>query len=235
MINLVICDDESYMVERIDHEIKKILSTDIEYYCYCYTDTDELLKLSNSLRVDILLLDIEMPKLNGFKVVELVRKSNENVIVIFITNMDLYVYESLKYHPFRFIRKTHLEELKEALLSALALNKSQTQKITMRINSNKIVKVNQADIVYFESIHNNLKVVTIDSTYTYRGTLKSIENDYRFKCFLRIHSGYLVNMKYIYVIDNTELEVRYLDKKVLLPISRGRHSDVSAKFIESMR
>jgi len=235
MLQIAVCDDEQYILELIVGRLRSIVKQSVNYKCFQTTQPEELLQFSKTTYIDILLIDIEMPNISGFEVVKQMWLYSEGTLVIFITNMDLYVYDSLKYHPFRFIRKSHFEELEEALISAISLINSKIEKFYIRINAALSIKVKIEDIVYFESIHNHVKLVTINGEKKYRSTLKDIERELKGKGFVRIHSGYLLNIKYVYFIEVAEVEVTYEKSKIRLPVSRSRRDNLILEYKKSLR
>jgi DNA-binding LytR/AlgR family response regulator len=234
-IHIVVCDDEVSAVKLIKERLSLILNPLIQFACYEYTDPYEVVKLAKDTHIDLLLIDIEMPDIKGFDVVKEVRMHNNQMLVLFITNMDMYVYESFKFQPFRFIRKSHMNELNEALVSAVTIIKNNMEIFNIPINlvTNKEVKVN--DIIYFESLHNNVKVVLNGDSYVYRSTLKLIEEQLEGKKFVRIHSGFLVNLKYVYLIRGDVVEISCNDKIISLPLSRNRRINLISEYKRSLR
>lgn len=234
-IHIVVCDDEAYVVQLICERLHMILSPLIPFVCYEYTDPTEVVKLALNTHIDLLLIDIEMPQIKGFDVVKKLRTHNYQLLVIFITNMDLYVYESLKFQPFRFIRKSHLNELNEALVSAVSVIKNNMETFNIPINmvTDKVVKVN--DIIYFESLHNNVKAVLNGASYVFRSTLKVIENQLTSERFVRIHSGFLVNLNYVYIIKGTIVEIICGENIIQLPLSRSRRDNLIFEYKRSLR
>lgn len=235
MIQIAICDDESNIIDLISTELRTILKPLTEYRYFKTTNPQEIIELVKRENIDLLLIDIEMPQISGFEVAKQAKFQNENVVVIFITNFDMYVYESLKYRPFRFVRKTHLEELEEALLSALTIINSNMQIYNIRISAYQNINMKLEDIVYFESIHNDVKITAIERNYTYRSTLKSIEKDLKDKGFVRIHSGFLINLKYVYLIRNDAVEIHYKNNKINLPLSRARRDNLVTQYTKIIR
>lgn len=234
-IHIVICDDEVSAVKLIKEKLCFILNSLVQFTCYEFTDPWEVVKLAKDIRIDLLLIDIEMPDIKGFDVVKEIRIQNNQLLVIFISNMDLYVYESLKFQPFRFIRKSHLNELNEALVSAVTaiMNNMETFKIPVNPVTEREVKVN--DIIYFESLHNNVKVVLAEGIYVFRSTLKIIEKQLDSKKFVRVHSGFLINLKYVYLIKGTVVEVNCGEAVIPLPLSRSRRNNLIFEYKMSLR
>ena len=224
MINIAICDDDPVILQFIVTKVKDFLHQRIKFKCFSTSSSNKLMDYCVTTEVDILVIDIKMPEINGFNFVDNLIKHNNKIIVIFITNIDMYVYESFKHHPFRFIRKSHIDELDEALTSAIKKIENNKEKYVINAGSQLTYSIKVSDIVYFESQHNNIRVVTIHGKNTFRATLKSVEKDLSCKGFFRIHSGILLSIRYIYKIDTKKLEVKvmYNNTQIYLPVSRNK-------------
>lgn len=233
---IMICDDDYNILETIYKKAKEILKYQSDYYLYKSTKPEDVIKVSNDRHIDILLIDIEMPSMNGFELIEKLGIRKKKPIIIFISNIDTYVYESFKYHPYRFIRKTHLDELKEALESSVQLIRSRTEIFKIKLTSLQYKELYIQDIIYIESIHNNVKVLTKQGNeYIYRETLKNLEIKFKDKGFVRIHSGFLLNIKYVRLINKVDVEVKYNNLKFILPVSRGQYSNLVQKYQHYLR
>ena len=66
---------------------------------------------------DLLLLDIDMPEMNGMEIAKCLTDLLQKPLLVFVTSHDELVYDSLLYHPFGFIRKAYLEQELEKILS----------------------------------------------------------------------------------------------------------------------
>lgn len=226
MLEIVICDKLSEYLEIIAQYVEKIVKPLTEYCCRKTIDSSEVLKLDKEIKIDLLLIEVELSGLSGFEIVKRLRKVNKKMLVIFISNKDLYVYESFKYQPFRFIRKSHMEELDEALLSAVFQIKFKRKNFSFRLNTSQSASIKAEDIIYFESLHNYVKLVSLNQEYRFRSTLKDIENELEKYGFVRIHSGYLLNIRYIYLIRKNEVEICLKDNQIFLPLSRSKRQNL---------
>lgn len=111
MYNIAICDDEIKTLENIATMIKdKFSSMNIEGNYNTCNYPEELLKILDKEKIDVLFLDIDMPKISGMDIGQYILNKSMDTLLIFVTSHDALVYESFKYHPFGFIRKSHLED-----------------------------------------------------------------------------------------------------------------------------
>lgn len=232
MIRIAICDDDRIILDYTYNQIKIItdeLRKDI--YIQAFSDGDEMLTGITKDRghFNILFLDIDMPIATGFEIAEVIRKFDENLIIIFLTSMEHLVYESFKYKPFRFIRKNRLgEELKEVLNSAITVVDKNKNNHYIFKTEHGTVKICLEDILYIESLNRKIYLKTNKETYNLIGIQYSeIVGELLDKGFVMVHRGCIINLKYIYSIGKIDVT---LDNGEKLPMSRYKVSDVKRAF-----
>lgn len=102
-VNIVVCDDESGIHRELAELFEQFFTKNGKRYHADYY-TDPRVFLANALTdksIDIVFMDIDMPKMNGFDAAAKMRATcGEEIILIFLTSMDNYVYESFAYQPF---------------------------------------------------------------------------------------------------------------------------------------
>lgn len=229
MIKIAICDDEQPMVDALKKRFDDFFKNDnMEYEISLYTNGNQLLEDNNKNPYDVLFLDIDMPQIDGIKVAENIRSVNSNMIIIFVTNKENLVFQSIKYSPFRFIRKDNLnEDIQELffdLKEKIILDNIQYEVVV----DGKIKFLNVSKIVYFESFRHNIIVHYFDTTtYNIKESLSNLTNQLEKYGFIRVHKSYLVNYRNIYVINSNNLE---LDTKENIPISRFKRKEIQTKY-----
>lgn len=190
----------------------------------------ELLKTQKENPFDVVFLDIDMPEINGFDIAEKIK-----TLIIFVTSHDELVYSSLKFRPFRFIRKSHLEdELPETLAAVNSEISKQNagRKFSFRTKTGEVF-LDVGNIEYIEIYGHWLRVsVTGGEPLECYGSLSTLEEQLAELDFVRVHKSYLVNLKYIYSIEKTLI---ILDNKTAIPLSRYKAADVKEKFKNYLR
>jgi len=230
LVTFAICDDEPEVREHIAEKLLSCYPNECDIYKY--EDGESLLADSRERTFDALFLDIDMPDTDGMTLAQEIRETDDFVKIIFITNMDNLVYSSLKYVPFRFIRKTHLDdELPEA---AAALRDSIARaNATVILNSKdgaECVTVNS--IVYAEIYNHVITVHLIDRNIRISKTMDELENElFRFG-FIRVHKSYLVNHIHVSLILRSKI---YTDTDESIPLSRNYIKDVRARMQQLSR
>lgn len=234
MIKVSICDDDKEFLKKLSEKIKKQLDS-CGTECEIRTYADDTIIVEKIANTDIVFLDIDMPKINGFEIAEGVYKG-DRPLIIFVTMHDELVYSSIKFRPFRFIRKTHIdEELAEAVGAAVRYitDQSASQKLNVPTGDSETA-VNINNITYLEVLGHDVLIHLADGRQPIKsyGTLLSFENQLTDRGFIRTHKSFLVNLKYIYSIDSKDI---ILDDKTVIPMSRYKSESVKEKWGEYLR
>lgn len=235
MVSAAICDDEKAMLDRLfEHILTECERQNAEISVKKFLSGGELLNSHKENPFDVVFLDIDMPRINGFDIAESIN-NGENTLIIFITAHDELVYSSLKFRPFRFIRKTHLEsELPETLSAVYAeiSKRNAGRKFLLKTQTGEVF-LDIGNIEYIEIYGHTLRVSVLggDPIECY-GSLSSLEEQLAVFDFVRVHKSYLVNLKYIYSIEKTRV---ILDDKTAIPLSRYKAADVKTKFKNYLR
>lgn len=235
LIRAAICDDEKAMLDELHKRILiECKQHNIEIIIENFLSGGELLKSQKENPFDVVFLDIDMPGINGFDIAESINGS-ENTLIVFVTSHDELVYSSLKFRPFRFIRKSYLEsELPEVLsaVNAEISKRNAGKKFSFRTKTGEVF-LDIGDIEYIEIYGHWLRVGVINGEFPEcYGNLTALEEQLAPFDFVRVHKSYLVNLKYIYSIEKTQI---ILDDKTAIPLSRYKAADVKAKFKNYLR
>ena len=113
MIRTVIVDDESIILKELENNLQKMEDVTLEG---AFTDTLMALQFVITHEIDMLILDIEMPKINGLELAESARKLNRNIQIIFATGYSQYAIEAFNADALSYLMKPYtLHELKMAV------------------------------------------------------------------------------------------------------------------------
>lgn len=233
MIRAAICDDEPVMLDHLHRHISaEFVRQGAEVRIEKFTAGRSFLEAENAEPFDVVFLDIDMPEIGGFEIAE---KISEKALIIFVTSHDELVFSSLKFRPFRFIRKTHLDdELPETLSSVIervAKIKAE-KKIEFQTKDSKIF-LPADEIEYIEVYGHWLRVlVNAREPVECYGSLSEFENLLAPLGFVRTYKSYLVNLKYVYSLEKTKV---VMDDKTEIPLSRYKAAEIKEKFKEYLR
>lgn len=232
MFKIAICDDDKNFLSKFS----KTVSTEfdkvgIDYSIVEYDNGNVLLNTISDF--DLVFLDIDMPKVNGFQIAEKI-SNNEKPIFIFVTLHDELVYSSIKLRPFRFIRKSYIEsELKESVAAAAEYLKKNGSPYKLYVSTNNGEKgININLITYIEVFGHSLLIHTVDEKIETYGSLLTYEKQLTNKGFVRAHKSYLVNYKFIYSVEQKQI---IMDDKTIIPLSRYKAEKVRNEFKSYIR
>lgn len=229
-----ICDDEEIFLEKIYYLVESNLKDlNINFIINKFVNAKDLITSNCKENYNIIFLDIDMPRTNGIEAAIALKQSSPNVVIIFITSKDELVFESIKTQPFRFIRKSKLtEEISEAINEAYKLLYSNSYRLIIKVDNN-YYKIDIGVITYIESNKNYILVNTFNGNqFRYKQSISFIEKELESYDFIRTHSGYIVNQKYIQRIEGNDVIIR---NNIKIPISRSKKQYVQQKFIEYLR
>ena len=171
---------------------------------------------------DIVFMDIELPGINGMDACKKLREFDQDIIIIFVTNMASFAIKGYEVEASDFVLKPIREEMfalkfKKILDKFLA---SKDDKISFSINRN--IKVfNLSDILYIDVLDHNICIHTNDGNFETRYSLNKVEEQLSDKHFFRCSNYCLVNLKAIKEVKNNEIYVG----KDIIKISRAKKKD----------
>lgn len=233
MYNIAICDDEE-ICARMNHDLilNYKMPPGVNYSVEVFTEGQKL--LNNAIRFDIIILDIDMPVLDGMEVARLLRKNGYDKYIVFVTSHTAPVFDAFKYNAFRYLVKPiDQNQMTEALNSIFNdIQEKNDNYINIDMDSNNIVRVNIDDIRFLESF--NRKVIFHLSKQDLVAAMKMKEveallNEYD---FYKTHKSFIVNMKYVQSFN--KMNVILMDENVV-PLSRLKLSSFKLAFHEYIK
>lgn len=235
MLKIAVCDDDKAMLRVLTDKIGEIYKQNsIAFEIRSFLSGTNFLNSHKEHSFDVVFLDIDMPEVNGFDIAEQVNNSGETLIV-FVTSHDELVYSSIKFRPFRFIRKNYLEtELGETLTAANTelMKRNSARKFMFQTKSGEVFE--DLQLVEYIEIFGHWLLVHIKDNKSLEcyGSLSDMERELNNYDFVRTHKSYLVNCRYIYSIEKNQL---VLDDKTVIPVSRYKAESVKQNFRNYLR
>ena len=214
-MRIAICDDEKNIRELIGN---KVVAQYPEAEIVFYPSGEELLLYEK--RIDILFLDIQLTGRNGMETAGELRKKDKDVILIFVTAAEEYVFQAFDVGAFHYIVKPIddakftdvLRRAVEELNSKRTKEQSPEEKYVMINNAGVHSKVLIEDIVYAEVFNRKIVIHKLNETIEYYGKLSDLEA-LAGDNFFRPHRAYLINFKYVEKYDATTI---YLERGTAL-------------------
>jgi two-component system LytT family response regulator len=209
LIRTVIVDDE----EPARLVLREYLSghPDIEIVADC-ANGFEAVKVISELHPDLVFLDIQMPKLNGFEVLELI---DRQPAVIFATAYNQYALQAFEVHAADYLLKPFSKErltealeharrqLKhqkpipvQAIASAAGMTTSPLERVLVKDGSKvHIIPVGRID--YIEAQDDYVSIKSEGKSYLKQERMAALEKELDAKTFVRVHRSYILNIERI--------------------------------------
>ena len=168
---------------------------------------------------DILLLDVEMPRMDGFEAAHRIRLTDPNVVII-VTNMAQFAIKGYEVDALSYLVKPvpYFAFAEEITRSLARIRQSVPETVVVNV-AGTLTRLELSQIVYVESVKHRITMHTLTGKYEFSGTLKAIESELDGKGFYRSNNSYLVNMRHVTSVDQTSCTM--IDGDVLA-VSRPR-------------
>jgi len=232
-IKTILLDDESDAIKLLQLQIDKncpnveIIGT--------FTNPKLAIQSIKKTSPDLLLIDVEMPNLNGFDVLEKLMPIDFSII--FVTAFNQYAIRAFKYNAIDYLvkpidiselqnaiekasQRTRISEMELKLLKQHRLEKT-IDKIAVS-TQNGIHFIDLKDIIMAES-KNNYSVLTLSnkSSFTISKTLKELQEILEESHFLRIHRQYIINLNELLHFNKTDCLLT-LKNNINVPVARNK-------------
>jgi len=218
-LNCVVVDDSA--IQRLS--IVKLIENNNSLKLVAeYSSALETKNGLNTQKVDLIFLDIEMPVLNGFELLDVL---NNKPQIIFVTGKTEYAFKAFNYDATDYLQKPITRErFTQAVNKALEQHKlkqdyKETEGEHIFVKSNlKKRKVYIKNIKWIEALGDYVKLVTEDTSLVVLSTMKAFEGELPKGKFLRIHKSYIVNLDKVDRFNSKNVEVGSYE----IPLSRNK-------------
>ena len=226
VLKCIIADDEPIARQILESYISEIPSLQLVASC---KDAFEVLNVIHNEAIDVLFLDINMPKLSGLSLLKTMQHRPEVIITTAYSEYALEGFElavvDYLLKPFsleRFIQAVFKLQGRATPEPAPTVQEEDTTSLFVK-SDKKIIQIRLADVSYIEAYGNYIKIHTDKMTLTPE-TLSDFIEKLPANDFLRIHKSYVINFKKLKVLegnqiilfDNHKLPVGKLFRKALL-------------------
>ena len=230
-VHFAICDDNnidsnyvSNLVNKWANERKYQINIDIfdsaEAFLFHYDGNKDY---------DILLLDIEMKKMDGVTLAREIRKTNKSVQIVFITGYSDYVADGYDVEALHYLMKPLKEEKLFVVLDRAVNRIIQNEKYLLLNYYDETIRIPLHEIVYID-VDRNYVTIHSNQDYTIKKTLGEIEKELD-KRFFRIGRSVIVNLKYISRVTKTDV---FLANNTILQLPRGVYDSLNRAIINEL-
>lgn len=215
MIRVIIVDDDELCISVIEDMISQLDDF------ICIETFQNALDAYNYLEandVDVVFLDVEMPKMGG---IELLKSLKKSPMVVMITSHEEFALESYEYNVTDFLKKPAewsrflktIEKIRKEFLDLAAqlLESSDQEHVFIKTDS-KLVQLNLSQVLWVEALGNYIRVHTEEDKYTVLSTMKEIEAKLPPKDFIRVQRSFIIRVDKVKAIEDNYIIIK--DKEI---------------------
>lgn len=219
VINIAIVEDSKEEMRQLTAFLKRYQEEkpDIEFTISKFTDGDEICE-NFQCQYDVILMDIQMKRTDGLKAAEYLRRFDDRVEIIFITNCTQYAICGYKVRAFNYIIKpmsyTVFSAEADRFISSVAKRREEYIIISLRSST---VRLALNEIIYVECVKHKIIFHTKDKDYEIFGTMRDYESRLEKSNFFRCNSGYLINLMMVNGVKDEIVSVGGYELKISRP------------------
>ena len=226
---LAICDDEQSQIEYVaslvslwganeGHTCEIRTFPSAEAFLFAYEDDKSY---------DILLLDIEMGRMNGVDLAKTIRQFNDTIQIVFITGFPDFIGEGYEVSALHYLMKPVSEKKLHMVLNKAAANLAKAEKRLCITHDRQTDFIPLSQITYIEAQKQYVEIHTSDALYRMKSSLADIESKLD-EYFSRCQRSFIVNLRYVTRIKN---DCVVLKNGAEVPISRGMAEKIGKEII----
>ena len=232
MINCVIVDDEPLARAGLTDFVQDVDFLELNDTC---ENPLQLIKLLETRHVDLIFLDIQMPKMSGLDFLRITKKPPMVILTTAYPNFALegfqlnvldYLLKPITFDRF-LMSATKARDYQRFLTFSADGKKerpAQMEDYFFIRCGNKYEKIFFDDVLYLESMQNYVNIITIKGKYTTLTNLKLLELNFNGNLFMRVHKSYMVSLRRIESIEGNEIFIQ----SFRIPLSRSYRDHVLA-------
>ncbi|MDO5422112.1 MAG: LytTR family DNA-binding domain-containing protein [Eubacteriales bacterium] len=232
MLKAIIIDDETLILDNLSYIFQQLENATL---LKAYADPAQALEEYAYLKPDVVIVDINMPSMNGLEFAEKLRLLDDQANIIFLTAYDQYAIDAFSVHAVDYILKpVTTSKLKKSLARiqgkedahAEQLPASETTGHPLKIPgllNNRIHLLNPADVLYIEVNQRSVSCCTGSEVYQLKHNISYWEELLSGKGWFRCHRCFLINLNQVAEISqmfHNTYEVRLHHCQTVIPVSR---------------
>jgi len=214
-LRCIVIDDETHAMEGIKSYISSLSNLEL---VASYMDSLQALKeIGTGENVDIIFMDVDMPKISGVELAKAIRHKTDKLI--FTTAHSKYAFEAFEINASAYLLKPYTFALFAQTITrfypAIAVSPPPSVKqeagyffVRNKNEGNSLVKIRHADLVAVESLQNYIRIYTVTEsvvTYISISEIKVILQDY--PDFMQVHRSFIISKDHIEKIDGNTLKM----------------------------
>lgn len=229
-MRIAICDDEQLALLRTKETLEKAYKS-IDLVVDIYTNGNKLSEVSATYKYDLIILDVEMPLIDGIETAKKLRRLGDETAIVFLTSHIEYALKGYEVNALRYLMKpANVEQIRE-IINHLLESQKKIKQLLIKSERDSIM-LNVDKIIYMEAQNQDIRIVTKDEEFCHRYNLKDYEEELKEYYFIRCHRSYLVNISHIMRILGKEI---IMDNSHNIPLSRTKEKKIKQALCEFVK
>jgi two-component system LytT family response regulator len=240
-MKIIIIDDEPLARSMVKHYLSTYQNMEIVAEC---NDGFEGFKAIKEHQPDLIFLDIQMPKITGFEMLELIENKPK---VIFTTAFDEFAIKAFDQNAIDYLLKPFSQERFDKAMQKCLVQSENTpintvNEVALNTNNNELetrvvvkhlgnIKIIQtADILYLEAYDDYVKIYTQENVFVKKKTMNYFEQAFNPKQFVRVHRSYIIQVNQITKMEQSDKEtmIAILKNGTKIPLSKTGYPKLKA-------
>jgi len=221
-MNCIIVDDDKLSCQILEGYVSKFASLNLIGSFNDSVAARNILTQRND--IDLIILDIQMPELNGF---DFIGSLDFPPNIIIVSSADEYAMKAFDFNvvdyllkPITYGRFCKAMDKTKKYFSRKDITNTGDEEIFIKKGSS-LVKLKLKDIVYIEALENYVTLNTNDDKFTIHFTMKAIEIQLPSDVFIRVHRSFIVNKSAIQTIKENSLDLNVGDSQKNIPVGKS--------------
>ena len=239
VIRAAICEDDAQVLDLLAQSLRhEFLVRGVEVAFDRFSSAEGLLAAlkPDPHRYDVYFLDIEMGGMDGIELCRQIKRGHPTALVVFVSNKEELVFQSIEVQPFRFVRKSHFVEEQARTVEAIAreLSRSRERFIALEdAGTSRSWRLDVNALIFVEVrgryCHFHMRE---DEEIVIRCRLLDVEQRLEGQRFLKPHRSFLANADHVTCIDRDAVR---LDNGSEVPLSRSRVTETRQELMRFVR
>ena len=227
-LTIAICDDNENQIKELrrlldewmaDKPFALIIDEYISAESFLFSYPDKC--------CDLLLLDIEMKRLNGMELAKKLRSEGDMLPIVFITGYSDYMSEGYEVEALHYLLKPVDKAKLFAVLNRYIKRRTPENEVMIKCED-KTLRISPDTIMYCEAVGKKTHIHTKEQVMICETGIGNFSSNLG-SDFIRCHRSYIVNLRYVRSIGKTEIA---LDNGEIVPLSRRLYKEVNNEFIK---
>lgn len=233
-MKIAICDDELQFLDDICQLLENwAYERKIELFIYRFTNGDDLILAHQKHYMDLIILDVIMPLLNGIDTAKEIRLADKNVSLVFLTSSREFAVESYDVKAFSYLIKPVNKERLFAVLDDFSKTTQRQEETFLAQTDAGFCKITISDVEYLEAQNKHVTVFLSNGTsIEIRELFSRCEEVFTLeRGFFKCHRSYIVQLNHVEQFTKTTLLTNH---HVTIPISRSSYPAFKETYFNHM-